>query len=61
MIGICVHVGSDCSDPETFANAITVAHKLFDVGKNVGYDFTLFDIGGGFPGGKTTNIASVSK
>lgn len=59
MIGIAVHVGSDCSDPPTFANAIAVARNLFDVGKNVGYDFSLLDIGGGFPGGKTTNIAEV--
>lgn len=59
MIGIAVHVGSDCSDPPTFANAIAVARKLFEVGQKVGYDFTLLDIGGGFPGGKTTNIAEV--
>lgn len=57
MIGIAVHVGSDCSDPPTFANAIAVARQLFDVGKKVGYDFTLLDIGGGFPGAKETNMA----
>lgn len=56
MIGYCVHIGSDCSDPASYADTIAIARKLFDVGKNAGYDFRVLDIGGGFPGGKSTNM-----
>lgn len=59
MVGIAVHVGSDCSDEWTYSNAIAVARKLFDVGTKVGYNFNVLDIGGGFPGGRVTNIESV--
>jgi len=48
VIGISFHVGSGCSEPHIFADSIMRARRAFDIGKEVGYEFTLLDIGGGF-------------
>lgn len=48
VVGVSFHVGSGCKDPEQFADAIWRARKVFDMGKESGYDFDLLDIGGGF-------------
>lgn len=60
MIGISFHVGSGCMDPPVYAKAIQAARKLFDFARSVGFEFTLLDIGGGFPGDKGTDIKEVS-
>lgn len=60
MIGISFHVGSGCQDPPVFAKAIHSARKLFDFAEKVGYNFTLLDIGGGFPGDKGTDIKEIA-
>jgi len=50
VIGVSFHVGSGCSDPICFAEAIFNAKWVFDHAQVIGYDMTLLDIGGGFPG-----------
>lgn len=50
VCGVCFHVGSDCSDPQQYQKAISTARKVFDMGKQCGFDMNMLDIGGGFPG-----------
>ncbi|XP_060790662.1 ornithine decarboxylase-like [Neoarius graeffei] len=50
IIGVSFHVGSGCNDPESFSQAIADARCVFDMGAELGYNMTLLDIGGGFPG-----------
>jgi ornithine decarboxylase len=60
VVGVSFHVGSGCSDPPVFARAIATARSLFETAKNLGYDFSLLDIGGGFPGNTGTSIDEVN-
>ncbi|XP_061115581.1 ornithine decarboxylase-like [Conger conger] len=50
VIGVSFHVGSGCTDPEAYSQAISDARRVFDMGAELGYNMTLLDIGGGFPG-----------
>ncbi|KAJ3066654.1 hypothetical protein HK102_007593 [Quaeritorhiza haematococci] len=57
VVGISFHVGSGCFDASAFAEAVYNAKKAFDIGKDMGFDFDLLDIGGGFPGNHATAIS----
>ena len=35
--------------------ALAMSAQLFQYGRSIGYNFTLLDIGGGYPGDKGTN------
>jgi ornithine decarboxylase len=48
VIGVSFHVGSGCYDPSAYADAIRRARAAFDIGKDVGYEFSMLDVGGGF-------------
>lgn len=48
VIGVSFHVGSGCKDPNQFADAVWRARRVFDMGKEAGYDFKFLDVGGGF-------------
>ncbi|XP_040170013.1 ornithine decarboxylase 1-like [Anopheles arabiensis] len=50
VIGISFHVGSDCDEHEVYYEAVKIAKGLFEYAKTIGYEFSLLDIGGGFPG-----------
>jgi diaminopimelate decarboxylase len=50
IIGVSFHVGSACLDPKSYSNSIKRAKEVFDIAKSFGYEFTMLDIGGGFPG-----------
>ncbi|XP_011900029.1 PREDICTED: ornithine decarboxylase isoform X2 [Cercocebus atys] len=50
------HVGSGCTDPETFVQAISDARCVFDMGAEVGFSMYLLDIGGGFPGSEDVKL-----
>ena len=50
IVGVSFHVGSNCKDLGTYYNAISEARKAFDIGKNLGFNMNILDIGGGFPG-----------
>lgn len=41
-------------NPGAYQEALAACAELFQRGVEVGYDFTLLDIGGGFPGKKHT-------
>jgi ornithine decarboxylase len=56
IVGVSFHVGSNCKDVDTFYNAIKNARSVFDIGKKLGFDMTILDIGGGFPGTDDTAI-----
>ena len=51
VIGVSFHVGSGCSSAAAYKPAIRDSRAVFDLAKDYGYDMTLLDIGGGFPGG----------
>jgi len=51
VIGVSFHVGSGCSDAEAHAQAARDALKVFELGKQYGFNMNLLDIGGGFQGG----------
>ena len=56
VIGVSFHVGSGCTDPETFVQAISDARCVFDMGAEVGFIMYLLDIGGGFPGSEDVKL-----
>lgn len=62
VVGVSFHVGSGCMDPPVFYRAIASCRLLFDyASRELGYDFNLLDIGGGFPGNSGTSISEVCK
>uniref|UniRef100_A0A8D2DRB0 Ornithine decarboxylase n=1 Tax=Sciurus vulgaris TaxID=55149 RepID=A0A8D2DRB0_SCIVU len=56
VIGVSFHMGSDCTDPETFMQATYDAGCVFDLGAEVGFSMCLLDIGGGFPGSEDVKL-----
>ncbi|KAG8198894.1 hypothetical protein JTE90_015108 [Oedothorax gibbosus] len=50
VVGVSFHVGSLCEQPFAYSKAIGMAKEVFNVAEDLGYHFTLLDIGGGFPG-----------
>uniref|UniRef100_A0A8C5VLD5 Ornithine decarboxylase n=1 Tax=Microcebus murinus TaxID=30608 RepID=A0A8C5VLD5_MICMU len=50
VIGVSFHVGSGCTDPETFVQAIS------DMGAEVDFSMYLLDTGGGFPGSEDVKL-----
>lgn len=50
VIGVSFHVGSGCYDAIAYATAVSAARGVFDLAGQVGFKFTMLDIGGGFPG-----------
>lgn len=56
VIGVSFHVGSGCYDSCLFYDAVKLSRKVFDEGKEVGYHFSMLDVGGGFPGDDSAKI-----
>ncbi|XP_031807157.1 ornithine decarboxylase isoform X1 [Sarcophilus harrisii] len=56
IIGVSFHVGSGCTDPETFVQAVSDARCVFDMGVEFGFNMYLLDIGGGFPGSEDVKL-----
>jgi len=50
VIGFSFHVGSGCSESDTFYTAIHECRKAYDIASKIGINISLIDIGGGFPG-----------
>lgn len=59
IVGISFHVGSGCRDPLAYRDAIKYAKEVFLIGKENGFNMTLLDIGGGFPGHATPESDSI--
>jgi ornithine decarboxylase len=47
--GLSFHVGSQCTNPENYTQALHLAASVFAEAKARGFDLKLLDIGGGFP------------
>jgi ornithine decarboxylase len=50
VIGVSFHVGSCCTDATAYSDALKLSKSVFDIAKELGFEFNLLDIGGGFPG-----------
>jgi ornithine decarboxylase len=59
VIGVSFHVGSGCYDPTIYGDAIRRARDAFVMGSQVGYQFSLLDVGGGFEDARFEAAASV--
>lgn len=51
VVGIAFHVGCAYTDPSIFLRTIEQARKIFDLATAMGFEMSVLDIGGGFPGG----------
>lgn len=60
VMGISFHVGSGCRDYPIYFKAIGICKDLFDEAENLGFNMTLLDIGGGFPGDNDKTIDEVA-
>ena len=47
---ISFHAGGGCLSGSGFRMAIEICSKVFQHAASIGYDLTLLDIGGGYPG-----------
>lgn len=56
VMGISFHVGSGCAEAHAFAVAIQQAREVFDLAVDMGFNMTLLDIGGGYPGTENAPI-----
>ena len=54
VIGFSFHVGSSCSSPNIFYEAIKSCRDATDMASTLGITIQLIDIGGGFPGVEKT-------
>ena len=57
VVGVSFHVGSGCYDAEVYAASVRLSRVVFDIAKDMGFNFSLLDIGGGFPGQKSAKIS----
>ncbi|KAI3651672.1 hypothetical protein MP228_002975 [Amoeboaphelidium protococcarum] len=57
VIGVSFHVGSGCFNAKAFSDAIIAARRAFDLGRDLGFNFTLLDIGGGFPSNQPAPVS----
>ncbi|CAG9467596.1 unnamed protein product [Pedinophyceae sp. YPF-701] len=48
VVGVSFHVGSAANDPGAYARAIGNARYVFEMGRELGFNMRLLDIGGGF-------------
>lgn len=57
VVGVSFHVGSGCYDPKAWSLGVVSAANIFQLAKDLGFNFSLLDIGGGFPGFKNDEIS----
>ncbi|XP_055979419.1 antizyme inhibitor 2 [Sorex fumeus] len=50
VVGVSFHVGSDCPDPQAYAQSIADARLVFEMATELGHRMHILDLGGGFPG-----------
>lgn len=48
IVGVSYHVGSGCSDFSSYEKASNDALKIFEMGKEYGFEMKVLDVGGGF-------------
>ncbi|KAJ3012322.1 UNVERIFIED_CONTAM: Antizyme inhibitor 1 [Siphonaria sp. JEL0065] len=49
VIGVSFHVGSGCFDAQVFGDAVRAAAGVIEAANDFGFEFSMLDIGGGFP------------
>lgn len=54
--GVSFHVGSGCFDAVAFGDAVRLARRVFDIAESMGFEMSLLDCGGGFPGSDAEGI-----
>jgi ornithine decarboxylase len=59
--GLSFHVGSQCTNPENYCQALHLASGIFEEAKTRGFDLKLLDIGGGFPARYDRTVPSFAK
>ena len=59
VVGISFHVGSGASNPQSFAKAVQDSRIVFDQAADIGYNFKILDVGGGFSGDLFESMADV--
>ena len=59
VIGVSFHVGSGCYDSSVFTDAIMRSRNVFDIAQDLGFSFTLLDVGGGFEDATFENTARI--
>jgi ornithine decarboxylase len=50
IMGVSFHVGSGCEDENVYRTALGDCKKVYDMAKELNFNITLIDIGGGFSG-----------
>ncbi|CAH7688412.1 ornithine decarboxylase [Phakopsora pachyrhizi] len=58
VIGIAFHVGSGCSDPNSYTEAVGRAKWAFELAAELGFKFNLLDVGGGFGDENFSSLAA---
>ncbi|XP_006824567.1 ornithine decarboxylase-like, partial [Saccoglossus kowalevskii] len=63
VVGVSFHVGSSCRDATAYATAIGLSRLVFNYAADIGFNLTLLDIGGGYPGDgkKPITIQSIAE
>ena len=56
VVGVSFHVGSGCESAESHRLAIENARYVFDLGAILGFNMTLLDLGGGWPGTSNAKV-----
>lgn len=59
VVGVSFHVGSGSYDPNAFVTAVRDARKVFDQATEVGFEFRILDVGGGYGNDNFEEIAAV--
>ena len=50
VMGVSFHVGSDNDGNDAHGNGVAQAYEAFQIGRDMGFDINLIDLGGGWPG-----------
>lgn len=62
VVGVSFHVGTGCNDIETYREALNAVKVLMEYGsKELGFQMTMVDIGGGFHGTRDNNFKDIAK
>lgn len=61
LVGISFHIGFEYNDPKIYDRGIAIGRQLFDLAaRDYGFNMTVLDIGGGFPGRHDSSIDNFS-
>ena len=50
VTGVSFHVGSGNTGTDAHSNGVAQAYEAFEIGRDMGFDINLIDLGGGWPG-----------